>query len=103
MSNIAATKTPNAEISVLMRWATRPSLPTATAVPRPGRQTPVRQGNGAASGQGTGQHDEVADLLWDDVKCFFDPDLTGSLPDVRVPGASVEDWQAILDLVAERG
>ncbi|MEU1890435.1 hypothetical protein [Streptomyces pristinaespiralis] len=45
----------------------------------------------------------MADLLWDEVKCFFDPDLMGSLPDVRVPGASVEDWQAILDLVAERG
>jgi hypothetical protein len=45
----------------------------------------------------------VADLLWDDVKCFFDPDLMGSLPDVRVPDASVADWQAVLDLVAEKG
>ncbi|MFE4379098.1 hypothetical protein [Streptomyces cyaneofuscatus] len=27
----------------------------------------------------------MADLLWDDVKCFFDPNLMGSLPDVRVP------------------
>ncbi|MEV7523522.1 hypothetical protein [Streptomyces sp. NPDC091371] len=45
----------------------------------------------------------MADLLWDDVKCFFDPDLMGSLPDVRVPNASVEDWQAVLDLVEERG
>lgn len=27
----------------------------------------------------------------------------GSLPDVRVPDASVEDWQAVLDLVAEKG
>ncbi|MFB7239343.1 hypothetical protein ACFCXK_31765 [Streptomyces sp. NPDC056269] len=45
----------------------------------------------------------MVDLLWDDVKCFFDPDLMGSLPDVRVPDASVEDWQAVLDLVAERG
>lgn len=50
-----------------------------------------------------GQHGGVADLLWDDVKCFFDPDLMGSLPDVRVPDASVEDWQAVLDLVAEKG
>jgi len=49
------------------------------------------------------QHGGVADLLWDDVKCFFDPDLMGTLPDVRVPGASVEDWQAVLDLVAARG
>ncbi|MFD5445738.1 hypothetical protein [Streptomyces tendae] len=45
----------------------------------------------------------MADLLWDDVKCFFDPDVMGSLPDVRVPDASVEDWQAVLDLVAEKG
>ncbi|MFC8709700.1 hypothetical protein ACFUCQ_07110 [Streptomyces sp. NPDC057197] len=45
----------------------------------------------------------MADLLWDDVKCFFDPDLMGSLPDVRVPDASVEDWQTVLDLVAEKG
>lgn len=50
-----------------------------------------------------GQHGGVADLLWDDVKCFFDPDLMGTLPDVRVPGASVEDWQAVLDLVAAKG
>ncbi|MBJ6636819.1 hypothetical protein H4K36_00515 [Streptomyces sp. DHE7-1] len=45
----------------------------------------------------------MADLLWDDVSCFLDPDLMGSLPDVRVPGASMEDWQAVLDLVAEKG
>lgn len=44
----------------------------------------------------------MADLLWDDVKCFFDPDLMGSLPDMRIPGASVRDWQAVLDLVAEK-
>ncbi|MFD5323541.1 hypothetical protein [Streptomyces sp. NPDC127092] len=45
----------------------------------------------------------MTDLLWDDVECFFDPDLMGALPDVRVPGASVEEWQAVLDLVGERG
>ncbi|MET8578091.1 hypothetical protein [Streptomyces sp. NPDC005012] len=45
----------------------------------------------------------MADLLWDDAECFFDPDVMGSLPDVRVPDASVEDWQAVLDLVAEKG
>ena len=44
----------------------------------------------------------MSDLLWEHVKCFFDPDLMGSLPDVRVPDASVEDWQAVLDLVAEK-
>ncbi|MEU4170798.1 hypothetical protein AB0F46_28455 [Streptomyces sp. NPDC026665] len=45
----------------------------------------------------------MADLLWDDVSSFFDPDLMGSLSDVRVPGASVGDWQAVLDLVVEKG
>ncbi|WP_329135996.1 hypothetical protein OG552_23405 [Streptomyces sp. NBC_01476] len=45
----------------------------------------------------------MADLLWDDVKGFFDPDLMGALPDVLVPGASVEDWQAVLDLVDVSG
>jgi hypothetical protein len=45
----------------------------------------------------------VADLLWDDVRCFFDPDLMGSLPDVCVPGTSVRDWQAVLDLVVASG
>ncbi|GAA4702835.1 hypothetical protein APR04_000431 [Promicromonospora umidemergens] len=34
----------------------------------------------------------MADLLWDGVKEFFDPDLMGALPDLLVPGASVEDW-----------
>ncbi|MFE4256499.1 hypothetical protein ACFRU3_45215 [Streptomyces sp. NPDC056910] len=45
----------------------------------------------------------MADLLWDDVSCFFDPGLMRSQPDVRVPGASVDDWQSVLDLVVERG
>jgi hypothetical protein len=45
----------------------------------------------------------VPDLLWDDVKSFFDPDLMGALPDVRVPDASVEDWQVVLDLVEAKG
>ncbi|MFE7750771.1 hypothetical protein [Streptomyces sp. NPDC057428] len=45
----------------------------------------------------------MADLLWDDVSCFFEPDSMGSLPDLHVPGCSVQDWQAVLDLVGERG
>ncbi|MBA2811260.1 hypothetical protein E0500_028635 [Streptomyces sp. KM273126] len=45
----------------------------------------------------------MPDLLWDDVKNFFEPDLMGSLPDVRVPDTSVEDWQAVLDLVRSQG
>ncbi|MFW5417772.1 hypothetical protein J0910_14265 [Nocardiopsis sp. CNT-189] len=45
----------------------------------------------------------MADLLWDDVKDLFDPRTTGSLPDLRVPDTAVSDWQALLDLVVERG
>ncbi|MGX1886807.1 hypothetical protein [Streptomyces sp. NPDC055287] len=45
----------------------------------------------------------MPDLQWDDVSCFFDPGLMGSLPDVRVPDASVEDWQAVLHLVEAKG
>ncbi|MGW0738275.1 hypothetical protein ACWD10_38345, partial [Streptomyces sp. NPDC002851] len=45
----------------------------------------------------------MPDLLWNDVRCFFDPDVMGSLPDVSVPHASMEDWQSVLDLVAASG
>ncbi|MEU2396115.1 hypothetical protein [Streptomyces sp. NPDC007369] len=45
----------------------------------------------------------MSELLWDDVAHFFDLGLMGSLPDVRVPDASLEDWQAVLDLIGESG
>ncbi|MFI6360797.1 hypothetical protein ACIBJF_51810 [Streptomyces sp. NPDC050743] len=45
----------------------------------------------------------MPDLLWDDVRNFFDPDLMGALPDVSVEGTSVEDWQAVFDLVRSSG
>ncbi|MGO4618211.1 hypothetical protein [Nocardia sp. 2TAF39] len=45
----------------------------------------------------------MPDLLWNDVKNFFDPYLMGGLPDVWVLGASVEDWQAVFDLVRSSG
>ncbi|MEU4640543.1 hypothetical protein [Micromonospora sp. NPDC023814] len=45
----------------------------------------------------------MPDLVWDEVKNFFDPNLTGSLPDLRVEDASVEDWQALFDLVQTQG
>ncbi|MER7755254.1 hypothetical protein [Kitasatospora sp. NPDC097643] len=45
----------------------------------------------------------MPDLLWDDVRNFFDPGLMGALPDVSVPGTSVEDWQAVFDLVRSSG
>lgn len=61
------------------------------------------EGSGGASGRGAGQCGAVADLLWDDVSCFFDPDSMGWLPDVRVPNTSVADWQALLDLLSEKG
>jgi hypothetical protein len=46
---------------------------------------------------------EVSDLVWDDVSEFFAPDSMGRLPDVSVPGVSVEGWQGLLDLVVEKG
>ena len=45
----------------------------------------------------------MPDMLWDDVRNFFDPRLMGALPDAWVPGTSVEDWQAVFDLVRSRG
>ncbi|MFE6922440.1 hypothetical protein ACFVAV_15470 [Nocardia sp. NPDC057663] len=45
----------------------------------------------------------MPDLLWNDVKNFFDPNLMGTLPDLWVPDASVEDWQAVFDLVRSTG
>ncbi|MCF3103216.1 hypothetical protein IPZ58_16750 [Streptomyces roseoverticillatus] len=45
----------------------------------------------------------MPDLLWDDVRNFFDPDLMGALPDVSVEGTSVEDWQRVFDLVRSSG
>ncbi|MGW2154547.1 hypothetical protein [Nonomuraea sp. NPDC001699] len=41
----------------------------------------------------------MPDLLWDDVKGLFDPDINGTLPDVVVEGTTVEDWQVLLELV----
>lgn len=42
-------------------------------------------------------------LLWEDVAPFFDPETNGCLPDVRVPGATVADWQGLLDQVRSSG
>lgn len=46
-----------------------------------------------------GQHGGVPDLLWDDVGSLFAPDTMGTLPEVWGAGASVDDWQTVLDLV----
>ncbi|MEV0725512.1 hypothetical protein AB0I37_22360 [Micromonospora purpureochromogenes] len=45
----------------------------------------------------------MPDLVWEEVRNFFDPDLMGSLPDVRVEDASVQDWQAVFDLLRSQG
>ncbi|WP_345702073.1 hypothetical protein [Kitasatospora terrestris] len=45
----------------------------------------------------------MPDLLWDNVRNFFDPELIGALPDVCVEGTTVEDWQAMFDLVRSSG
>ncbi|MFI6868558.1 hypothetical protein [Nocardia sp. NPDC050406] len=45
----------------------------------------------------------MAGLRWSEVENFFDPDLMGTLPDVFVPGTSVEDWQAVFDLIRSKG
>ncbi|MEU7991553.1 hypothetical protein AB0B56_42620 [Streptosporangium canum] len=45
----------------------------------------------------------MPDLLWDEVKSFFDPALMGTLPDVWVADASVGDWQVVLDLIEAHG
>ncbi|MFF3215436.1 hypothetical protein ACFYYB_32970 [Streptomyces sp. NPDC002886] len=45
----------------------------------------------------------MPDLLWDDVRNFFDPDLMGALPDVCVPDASAADWEAVFDLIRSSG
>lgn len=57
----------------------------------------------AATSSTTGHHGRMPDLHWDEVKNFFDPGLMGALPDVFVPDASAEDWQAVFDLVKMRG
>ncbi|MBF6439303.1 hypothetical protein [Nocardia cyriacigeorgica] len=45
----------------------------------------------------------MSDLKWDDVKNFFDPAVMGALPDVYVHDTTVEDWQAVFDLVRSSG
>jgi hypothetical protein len=45
----------------------------------------------------------VPDLLWDDVRDWFDPHVNGVLPDLHVPDTTLADWQAIADLVRSKG
>ncbi|MFJ2665802.1 hypothetical protein ACIO14_15770 [Nocardia fluminea] len=45
----------------------------------------------------------MSDLLWKEVKNFFDPNLMGTLPDLWVPDVTVADWQGVFDLVQSSG
>lgn len=45
----------------------------------------------------------MPDLAWDDVEEWFDPVSNGMLPDVYVPDTTVNDWQAVVDLVRSKG
>ncbi|MFE1318602.1 hypothetical protein [Kitasatospora phosalacinea] len=46
----------------------------------------------------------MTDLLWDDLTAWLlDPSEGGHLPDVFVAGTTAADWQAVLDLVEQRG
>jgi hypothetical protein len=45
----------------------------------------------------------MPDLLWDEIKGWFDPEDNGALPDVHVPGTTLEDWQAVVDLIRSKG
>jgi hypothetical protein len=49
----------------------------------------------------SGDHGLVGDLLWDDVREWFQPD--GSLLDAYVFDTTVGDWQAFVDLVRSKG
>jgi len=50
-----------------------------------------------------GDHRLVSDLLWDDVKQWFDPVENGSAPDVIVADTTLAHWQLVLDLIRSRG
>ena len=45
----------------------------------------------------------MPDLLWNDVKDLFDPEVHGVLPDVCVAGVTMSDWQAAIDLPRTKG
>jgi hypothetical protein len=59
--------------------------------------------NWAAVDASSRQHGGVPDLVWDEVKGWFDPEVNGVLPDVHVPGTTVEDWRAVVDLIRSKG
>ncbi|GAA2156706.1 hypothetical protein GCM10010403_11770 [Glycomyces rutgersensis] len=71
---------------------------------RLGPQRCVRGGREAPQEGTTSQQGPHANRLrWDEVSDCFNPGLMGALPDLLVPATSVDDWQSVLDLIAERG
>lgn len=52
---------------------------------------------------GRGHDGHVSDLVWDDVESWFDPEVSGRLPDAYVPDTTVADWQMVVDLVRSKG
>jgi hypothetical protein len=45
----------------------------------------------------------VGDVVWEDVKQWFDPVENGSAPDVIVADTTLADWERLLGLVHSRG
>ncbi|WP_067721304.1 hypothetical protein [Nocardia yamanashiensis] len=45
----------------------------------------------------------MPDLQWCDVEQLFDPDMMGFPTGCVRPEASVEDWQAVFDLIRSQG
>ena len=97
----------NPTLSVLLALTLAAALAAFVLYQRNRRIGPQRyvQGGREAPHEGTTseQGQLATGLRWEDVSDFFNPHLMGTLPDLVVPGASVEDWQSLLDLVAERG
>lgn len=59
--------------------------------------------NQDAGGGTFGDHRLVSDLLWNDVKQWFDPVENGNAPDVVVADTTWAHWQVLLDLVRSNG
>jgi hypothetical protein len=45
----------------------------------------------------------VSALRWEDVAAWLDPETNGRLPDASITGVSLAGWQAVLDLIRDRG
>lgn len=45
----------------------------------------------------------MADMVWDEVKEWFDPSENGSAPDVVVADTDLGDWDRLFELIRSRG